>query len=334
MPKNTVPKNTNGQLQPWDNDALSKHKDFDPKTMNFSLGPPKNEPNLNYDAEKHAEFLWKNDIVPKLKNGENVGLVYSANNNQAKAIHSANNSGQPLAPHEISGSGQAPLFHALAKIIKREKQYEGRVQILPVATSMIGGNDQKPQPNGASNQVTQAQINRDMAAIAALKQQGWSITGPGNQGKFSIGGGNSKGWANDQLPNGTTRAAVVQSTLQTIAGNTPSVTKATTQQSQPQSQQPLTPMPDKSEFFTKEAKEMAIQQGASNDAHPTKPAKPMSSLEQALKDEGITMIDAKDAPKIKERLQQFMQTKPSTTTKIEENISESQNDNNHEAAPK
>lgn len=139
-----------------------------------------NPVNPKFEAEK----IWMQQVLPRIKRGINVGLIYSTNDNQAKTIYSGYKSG-PVG--KIKGSGQAPIFAEIAHLIEANK-LQNKVHILPIATSSRGGNNTK-----VGNAVTLSEINRDMANIASHHAQNWSILGFESEGRYAIGG-KSVGW--------------------------------------------------------------------------------------------------------------------------------------------
>lgn len=170
------------------------------------------------EAKKQAKDIWEKEVKPLLAQGKKVGLIYSANNNQALNLHQANKAKKAPADGIIGGAGQAVLFAELAKIINGPPNVADSVRILPIATSLGGG------PNTPGNQVTQTEIDRDLEHIAAHKNAGWEIRGLGTpQGTYSIGGGISKGWNdvnNAQIVIGTntiSQGEYVENCLQSIA---------------------------------------------------------------------------------------------------------------------
>ena len=137
--------------------------------------------------EDQTADVWYNVVHPLLEQDRKVGLLYSANNRQAESIIDSYGTKKV---GDISGSGQAILFRNIANIIDGFKLWD-RVHILPVSTSMSGGN------NLGDNRVSLDIINRDLRNIREHVEQGWDIRYlSGNDKEFSIGGGISKGWYN------------------------------------------------------------------------------------------------------------------------------------------
>ena len=177
-------------------------------------------PSLYKDSKAQAKAIWDSQVQPSLVAGKNVGLIYSANNEQAVKLHQAN--AQNTSPDNvIGGSGQALIFAELAKLIDKNNA-RGKVHLLPIATSMRGNDNTTP-----GNKVGLAEISRDLQAIASHKAQGWEIRGLGDaSGRYLIGGGVSRGWndvnnASIKMPNGSSvsQGAYVESSLQSIAKN-------------------------------------------------------------------------------------------------------------------
>lgn len=140
-------------------------------------------------AKKQADEIWKNKIQEPLEQGRSVGLIYSANNNQALAIYGGYN--KQTAP-EISGGGQALVFAEIAKKINAlPPDKQGKVHILPVATSMSGGSDLT-----LGNAVSKDELDRDLGNIIKHRAANWDILGfqYQNEGQYAIGGMNSPGF--------------------------------------------------------------------------------------------------------------------------------------------
>jgi hypothetical protein len=161
---------------------------------------------------QQAEAIWREQVEPSLKQGKPVGLIYSANNNQAQGIYNSYQTGK--IDGVIGGGGQALVFAEIAKMIQ-ERKLQDKVHILPVATSMRGGDNTLP-----GNQVGVNHIDRDVANIASHRAAGWDIRGMGTPGgKNAIGGGFSKGWFDPKNANvsGLSQGEYVQRQLDIIA---------------------------------------------------------------------------------------------------------------------
>jgi hypothetical protein len=225
--------------------------------MRKLISNPKHYPN----ARAQAAAIWA-DIEKQLRNdpSKKIGLLYSANNDQAMDLHAANQkNAKPTGI--ISGANQAELYAELAKLIEQNNK-QNQVRILPIATSMHGGNNEDK-----NNQVGPEQINRDLTNIANHRQAGWDILGLQNrQGGYAIGGGVSQGWFNPnfigigpdgtQLPKGNPHAmsqgAYVESQLQIMEKEpfdrlklTPLKKATAPQQTQSAPYQPEPPKPTK-----------------------------------------------------------------------------------------
>jgi uncharacterized protein YjbJ (UPF0337 family) len=143
-----------------------------------------------------------------------IGLIYSANNDQALQIHKARTNGEPIPA--ITGGGQAKLFGELAKRINNDPQLKGQVKIYPIATSLHGGN------NVPGNQVNETHIHRDLNEISAAvndKDNPCLMMGLTDGGHFAIGGGVSKHWNKDRFEglSNKTQGEFVEAQLQAIS---------------------------------------------------------------------------------------------------------------------
>ena len=121
-----------------------------------------------------------------------IGLIYSANNNQAEKIHGAIRSGSRIESGFFDGTGQSHFYRELAKLINADPQVKDRIRVLPIATSMIGGDNMK-----AGNAVGSRHLNRDLKQIQDHIDQGYQVLAtPSNDPKrpYAIGGSNSKGF--------------------------------------------------------------------------------------------------------------------------------------------
>ncbi|HBD7143194.1 TPA: NUDIX hydrolase [Legionella pneumophila] len=175
----------------------------------------KSNPGHYKSAREQAEAIWKEQVEPSLKQGKSVGLIYAANNHQAEDLYAGYKTGKIKGV--IGGSGQAPVYAEIAKMIE-EKKLQNRVHILPVSTSMSGGDNMR-----SGNQVGLSHINRDLENIASHRAAGWEIRGISTpSGKYAIGGGESKGWHDaqkisiSQQPDGTYQQQVVGNTNTSI----------------------------------------------------------------------------------------------------------------------
>ena len=185
---------------------------MEPFSKELDYERPEFKTNGEYDVDKHADAIWA-DIQRRIAAGEKVALIYSANDNQAQIIHASNRNGKAVDPNTFrDGAGQAVLFQKLAQKIQQSGQSD-KVRILPVATSQHGGKDDH------ENKVGKKEIDRDMDAIAQHRADGWSITGPGSNGRFSIGGGVSINWPTETRADldGKTARAYVNQKLQSIS---------------------------------------------------------------------------------------------------------------------
>jgi hypothetical protein len=157
-----------------------------------------------YDAKKQARAIWKTVVAPQLKKGLNVALLYSANNNQAETIYEGYETDS--LDEKFSGVNMAELFRELAQII-RDKKLEKQVHIVPIATSLTGGDNviSSKKKLRKRNYVSLEMINRDLENIARHIGAGWPVFGLKELNKeedhwFSIGGGVSTNWnTTDQI---------------------------------------------------------------------------------------------------------------------------------------
>lgn len=151
--------------------------------------------------DKHNKRVYKTtpdadgtpQLIPKLdKSGKPicVGVIYSANNNQAKALYATYLTGEST---KISGGGQAVLFGNLEKMIQKQG-LEQRVRILPVATSLDpGGND-------IGNHVDLEIIKLALKNIAYHIGRGFNVLAVKETadeehfGLYSVGGMTSSNW--------------------------------------------------------------------------------------------------------------------------------------------
>lgn len=120
-----------------------------------------------------------------------LGLLYSANNDQAISLHNARKNRNPIAT--IRGGGQARLFSGLIPkindaVAKRTIEY-GQIIVLPIATSLHGGNNSK------GNKVNKVDIDRDLREVILSVQDGYDVLGCStNENRFAIGGAISAEW--------------------------------------------------------------------------------------------------------------------------------------------
>lgn len=153
-----------------------------------------NPKKYNYNARKQAEAIWQEQVEPLLRQGKSVGLVYPSNELQTQGIYNSYQTGK--IDGIIQGSGQAPVFAEIAQMIE-ERNLQNRVHILPMTTSMTGGDNMAP-----NNQVDLTHINRDLRNVARHRADNWEIRGIANsRGGYAIGGGNSTGWFDAQKIN-------------------------------------------------------------------------------------------------------------------------------------
>lgn len=170
----------------------ARSEDEEKQFIAFSSAPAGNKPKSEA-VEDQAVEIW-NRIEASLANGESVGILYSANQDQAEQIYQdyAKNSISP-----ISGSGQAELFNAIAKKIEANG-VQDRVHILPIPTSKHGGAAKTRLLQ--SNVVTKAEIDLSLQNVENHLAGGWKVMGlerPSTEEKslptFAIGGGVT-GW--------------------------------------------------------------------------------------------------------------------------------------------
>jgi hypothetical protein len=142
--------------------------------------------------QKQAGCLWL-DIMTQLNRGYRVGIVYAANDMQAKAIYQGYY--QSRAP-KIVGHRQAVVFGLISDYINGALLGD-RIHILPIATSLTGGEDK------GNNCVSESHIMRDLQNIKDHLDSRWVVfvltnreLKPKEQSavvqKFQIGGGASK----------------------------------------------------------------------------------------------------------------------------------------------
>ncbi len=168
-------------------------------SVNSDLSPTAKEL-LDATGRLQAARIF-NLLNEKLKDNpdKKIALIYAANNEQAKLFHLAYETQKTpeVLPH-ISGSGQAIFFKALIALINNQNKnvvgFSGKIRILPVATSLFGGE------NNPGNIVSAEMICRDLEAIQDHLQAGYDVEGipRGETEEFAIGGGNSKNWLTTQ----------------------------------------------------------------------------------------------------------------------------------------
>ena len=153
-------------------------------------------------SEDIWNFIWtylnKNTEIEKAK----VGLIYSGNDKQALKIHACYNENK--AP-SVSGSNQAAVMKIICQKIK-EKNLAERMHILPIATSLKGGKDDK-----GNNFITKDTLLRDLKNIVGHLQDNYFVfilTNPNNNeykientcSKYQIGRGKSKNFYSSKVP--------------------------------------------------------------------------------------------------------------------------------------
>ncbi|KTD78803.1 hypothetical protein [Legionella waltersii] len=146
-------------------------------------------------AEEQAKRIFDH-LIQTLQQDPNkkIGLIYAANNTQAEQFYRAyQETKKPEKLPTISGSGQAAVFSHLNRLInqhnKKNPSFSGRIRVLPVATSLYGGE------NGPGNIVDASLIDRDLKSIQDHLLQGYDVQGiPNASGGFAIGGLTSKYW--------------------------------------------------------------------------------------------------------------------------------------------
>lgn len=116
-----------------------------------------------------------------------IALIYAANDGQAKSFHEAYGSSSTQLP-QVSGSGQAELFQKLIDEINKDSSLNGKIRVLPVATSLSGGK------NGPGNIVSKDMIQRDLKAIQQHIQDGYDVRGIKGKNGYAIGGLTSEHW--------------------------------------------------------------------------------------------------------------------------------------------
>lgn len=138
-----------------------------------------------------------NTLRNQLKKDPNlcIGLLYSANAEQADVLVAAY--GQKVIP-VIGGSGQAALFARVITGINTSliPEQQQRVRILPIATSLHGGD------NTGTNKVSAQDLQADLAIIDAHLRQGWDVYGIPRSDGFAIGGGVSQSWSTSRYAPG------------------------------------------------------------------------------------------------------------------------------------
>lgn len=153
---------------------------------NPHLLPIKNDHHFEQPKEQATRILYllKKELAsnPECK----IALIYSANNSQAEELHEAILNNDPAIP-KIYGGGQAILFmHLIKKInelVDKKQLAPGRIRVLPVSTSLIGGEDD------ATNSVTQTELDRDILQISMHLEMGYTIYGIPRNNNYAIGGG-------------------------------------------------------------------------------------------------------------------------------------------------
>lgn len=126
-----------------------------------------------------------------------IALIYAANDRQANSFHDAYRSSLTQLP-QVSGSGQAELFQKLIDEINKDPSLNGKIRVLPVATSLSGGK------NGPGNIVSKEMIQRDLSAIQKHIQDGYDVRGIAKRSYdvqriqssdgYAIGGDTSEHW--------------------------------------------------------------------------------------------------------------------------------------------
>lgn len=166
--------------------SLNTDETLSPLTSELTQTPDGNKTQTPEQAKAQADrvFAALKQKIQSTPEGK-IALLYAANNQQAKELHQARKKGNPIP--RITGSGQAQLFQYLIPMINDDLALKGKVQILPIATSLNGGN------NTQENRVTTADLNRDLSAIKQDIDSGYEVLGiPGRTGGYAIGGGESK----------------------------------------------------------------------------------------------------------------------------------------------
>jgi hypothetical protein len=149
----------------------------------------------NEDPQVQAKRIFDQLLLDLEKDPtKKIGLIYAANNHQAQQFHQAyQKKTKPEQLPVISGSGQATVFYYLNQLINEENkkgtQFSDRIRVLPVATSLFGGE------NGPGNIVDAEMIDRDLKAIQDHLLDGYDVQGiPNTSNQFAIGGLASKYW--------------------------------------------------------------------------------------------------------------------------------------------
>lgn len=144
----------------------------------------KNEP---ISAEKQAKFFLDRALkdLDKLEDHQGVGLTYSANYGQTKALAAAYLNGKYTAG--VKGSNQATVVKAIENLLRKDEKYKPlryRLHIIPITT--LGYGEENPEEI----------IIRDMENLACHLGAGWRVYGWQNQDtnfktskKFAVGGG-------------------------------------------------------------------------------------------------------------------------------------------------
>ena len=156
---------------------------------------------LTKSSEGQALDVWDTVIAGLLTDQSNqVALLYSANSRQSSVLRSSHDIDAAIQALKI-GSGQASLFHQLLILIRKNKMMD-RVRILPISTSVEGGD------NVPGNIVDLRHIDEELKLISEYRRAGWYIrfiaapqspshvlrvAGPKT---YLIGGGISEGWNN------------------------------------------------------------------------------------------------------------------------------------------
>jgi hypothetical protein len=131
-----------------------------------------------------------------------VALIYAANDKQAKEFYDCYEKGNLGSLPNLKGSGQALLFKEIINLLNEISdpenplyaQFNGskikeKIQILPFATSMKGGENKK------GNTVSESELIRDLENIRKHIKDGYSVQGiPNKDGGYAIGGQASKHW--------------------------------------------------------------------------------------------------------------------------------------------
>ncbi len=115
----------------------------------------------------NANTIWTH-ISQRLNTGKKVAIIYSANNEQAVKFHNSYYSRKLDNIISENAKNQAKIFRNIISLIKDERKYD-RVHILPLSTSMRGGN------NIGDNVVAEEIIIRDLAVVRDHLKDGWHV---------------------------------------------------------------------------------------------------------------------------------------------------------------